>query len=126
MGVELGVIDWLIADTTITADVHAIARPQGDTSSAICVQRISGGMLYADDGEVGLTQCRVQLDIYASSYATAKGLAKTVLTRMNALVDQLSGGVTFRYVGLDAEQDARESEISYEFRMTQDYIITTE
>jgi hypothetical protein len=83
-------------------------------------------MTYADDGETGLTNCRIQVDVYASSYATAKTTAKAVMTRMNSAVDQAVSGVTFRSVTLDSEQDMREGPLSYEHRVSQDYIIIAE
>jgi hypothetical protein len=126
VGVERSIIDWLEADASITADIRPIARPQGDQSAAVCVQRISGGMTYADDGETGLTNCRIQIDTYASSYASAKTIAKTVLARMNSAVDQVVSGVTFRSVALDSEQDIWEGPLSYERRVSQDYIIISE
>lgn len=130
--VETAVIDYLLAASAITAivgtRVHPVSRPQGSALPCVVVTRISGAPLYADDGEVGLQDARVQVDSWAISYGAAKDLAKTVTDRLSAARDVSQSGVTVRYAMLDTEQDGRESgsdDFEYLFRVRQDYTVWT-
>jgi hypothetical protein len=130
--VETAVINYLLAGAAITTivgtRVYPVARPQGSPLPAITVTRISGGPLYADDGEVGLDNARLQVDSWGTTYAAAKDLAMVVGDRLSAVRDVSQSGVTIRYAMLDAEQDLRESgadEYEYLFRTRQDYIVWT-
>src|SRR4030067_822710 len=76
--VETATIAYLLGDSAIGAlintRVYPLARPQGSALPAITLTRISGGPLYADDGEVGLLDARLQIDSYAVTYTAGKEL----------------------------------------------------
>lgn len=130
--VETATIAYLLGDSAIGAlintRVYPLARPQGSALPAITLTRISGGPLYADDGEVGLLDARLQIDSYAVTYTAAKDLAAAVANRLSAVRDVVQSGVTLLYGMLDSEQDLRESgtdEFEYLYRVRQDFIIWT-
>jgi hypothetical protein len=121
---EAGIITHLLAGTAIAVvvgtRVYPVDRPQGSAFPALTVTRISGGPLYADDGEVGLDNGRVQVDCWALTYTAAKDLASLVRARLSAVRD-VSG---FRYIMLDSERDIREgggNVAEYPFHVSQDY-----
>jgi hypothetical protein len=73
---EEAIIAKLLADSGVAgltgARVFPGSRPQGSALPAAVLNRISGGPLYADDGEVGLVQARIQIDCWAATYSAAK------------------------------------------------------
>src|SRR4030067_2432097 len=96
--VEAATIAYLLGDSAIGAlinpRVYPLARPQGSAFPAIPLTRISGGPLYADDGEVGLLDARLQIDSYAVTYTAAKDLAAAVANRLSAGGAGGASGVT--------------------------------
>ncbi len=131
--VEIAVINYLLAAATVAAVVvdriYPLARPQASMLPAATVRRISGGPLYADDGEVGLLDARLQIDSYATTYAAAKDLAKLVSDQLSAVRDVVQSGTTVLYAMLDSEQDLREGgsdEFEYLYRVRQDYRVWTD
>ena len=132
MTVEADLIGYLLADSGVAAIVGTritpVSRTQGDPLPALTVTRVSGAPLYADEGEVGLTNARIQVDSWGSTYTSAKDLAAAVLTRLSAVQDVLQGSTTFIYITMDNEQDFREGgagEPEYLFRVSQDFIVWT-
>lgn len=132
MTLEGALIQYLLAGAGVTAivgdRVTPISRTQGDPLPAVTVTRVSGAPLYADDGEVGLTNARVQVDSWAETATAARDLSDAVRTRLSAVQDVLQSGVTFIYIMLDNEQDFREGgsqEPDYLFRVSQDFIVWT-
>jgi hypothetical protein len=132
VNVETAVINYLLAGSAVAAivgtRVYPVTRPQGSSLPAVTVTRISGGPLYADDGEVGLDNARLQVDSWGTTYAAAKDLAAAVGDRLSAVRDISQSGVTIRYAMLDTEQDLREpgtDDYEYLFRTRQDYIVWT-
>jgi hypothetical protein len=104
------------------------ARPQASALPAIAINRISGAPLYADDGETGLAESRLQIDCWAGTYSEAKLTARAVIDSLSAFVGTVSG-VTFPTIMLDAERDLREPGLNaaeYLFRTSLDFIIWQE
>ena len=123
----------LIARLRADAGVAAIAdmrvfpgaRPQNSALPAIVVNRISGGPLYADDGEVGLEQGRIQVDCWAETYTGAKLLARAVTASLSAF-DGTVGATTFEFIELENERDLREggsNSADYPFRTALDFVV---
>jgi hypothetical protein len=105
--------------------VYPGSRPQGSPLPALVFSLIDGMPLYADDGEVGLAQSRVQIDCWADSYADAKTLARSVKAALSGFVG-MSGGVDFPTIFIDAERDLREggsNAAEYLFRTSIDFIV---
>jgi len=112
MALETDMLEYLKADATVQSlvgdRVWPNMRPQGSDYPAVTIQRISGGRMYADDGEVGLTQARVQVSSWGKSYTDAKGVAQAVVGRLSATRDVTQGATTFLYITLENELDLRE------------------
>lgn len=107
--------------------VYPGSRPQGSPLPAAVLTLIDGAPLYADDGEVGLTEARIQIDCWAESYSGAKLLARAVKQRLSAFTGP-SGGVHFATILIDAERDLREAgsnAAAYLYRTTIDFIVWT-
>jgi hypothetical protein len=128
--IEKALVNYVLAGVGIIAltstRVYPFSRPQGSELPAITIERVSGGPLHADDGEVGLWSVHMQVDSWAIDYGSAKDIANQLQSRLSAIADVNQSGITFRYVMLDKEQDFREgggSEATYEHRISQDYII---
>ena len=105
--------------------VYPGARPQGSALPALVFNRIDGAPLYADDGEVGLAQARVQIDCWAATYTAAKQLARAVKASLSGFVGE-AGGVDFPSILIDAERDLREggsNAAEYLFRTSIDFIV---
>lgn len=127
---EEAIVAYLLADSTLSAlvstRVFPLSRLQGSALPAVTYQRISGAPLYADDGEVGLTEARLQVDTWAETYSTAKTAARAVIDRLSAVRDVTQSGVTFRYIMLDDERDFREegsNAAQYLYRVSMDFLV---
>jgi hypothetical protein len=90
--------------------------------------RISGGPLYADEGEVGLEQARIQVDCWDTTYGGAKLVARAVKASLSAYAG-VAGATTFQFIELDMEQDLREgggNAADYPFRTALDFLVWAE
>jgi hypothetical protein len=103
---EEAIIARLLADSGVAAiastRVFPGARPQASALPAIVLNRVSGGPLYADDGEVGLEQGRIQIDCWADTYSGAKLLARAVTACLSAF-DGTVDTKTFEFIELENE-----------------------
>lgn len=112
----------------VGARVYPGSVPQGEAMPAVVINVISGGPLYADDGEVGLDNVRIQIDCWGETYSSAKLLAREVresLSAFSGTVDE----VTFPYILLDTIRDMREgggNQTEYLFRTNMDFIVWSE
>jgi hypothetical protein len=129
---EEGIIQRLLATAgvtnIVTTRVFPGSLPQAYALPAVTVHVISGGPLYADDGEVGLDEVRIQVDCWAETYTAAKLLARQVRASLSAFVGTVNG-VTFPYILLDVIRDFREAggnQAEYVFRTNMDYIVWSE
>lgn len=129
---EAGIIALLLAGPAVSAIVSTrvfpLSRPQGSALPSITVQRISGAPLYADEGEVGLNNGRVQVDCYGISYADAKDLSAAVKSTLSAVKDVSAAGVDFVYILVEDERDIRETgseQQDYPFRIALDFDVWT-
>ena len=125
---EEAVISLLLDDAGVAAlvstRVYPGSRVQGSALPAVVINRVSGAPVYTDDGESGLSQARLQVDCWGTTYSSAKGVAravKAVLSAYNGAVDD----AVFQNVLLDAERDLREgggNASEYPFRTGLDFI----
>lgn len=131
MSAEKAVIQLLLGSSTVTNLVGNKVFPQsieqGVKIPALVVTRISGAPLYADDGEVGLSSPRIQIDCYAKTYTETKALADIVRTLLSAF-DGTVGGTVIQFATLEDERDDREAATASEFpfRIIQDFIVWIE
>ncbi|MGG7567901.1 tail completion protein gp17 [Rhodovulum sp. DZ06] len=64
--------------------VWPLRRPQGSDLPAVTLRRISGAPLQSHDGPASLARARVQVDVWAHSYAAAKALRGAVAAVLDA------------------------------------------
>jgi hypothetical protein len=128
---EESFIAHLLAASSVTAivanRVFPFSRLQGSALPAVTVQRISGAPLYADDGEAGLLNARMQVDCWATTYATAKTLGRAVTDAFTAFSGTVNG-TEFQFVTLENEQDMREpgaNVAEYLYRVILDFEVWT-
>lgn len=96
-------------------------REQADALPAVTLNKISGGPDYADDGETGLDEIRVQIDCWALTNTTVQAVSRAVRDLISAHTDD-----TFRHIALDAVRDLSEggaNQTDYEYRVSMDFII---
>jgi hypothetical protein len=101
------------------------SRPQGSALPAVVFSLVDGAPLYADEGEVGIAQARIQIDCWADSYAGAKTLARAVKACLSDFVGE-AGGTQFLSIFIDAERDLREGgsgAADYPFRTSIDFTV---
>jgi Protein of unknown function (DUF3168) len=129
---EEAIITRLLGDSGVAAlaetRVFPGSRPQGSALPALVMNRISGGPEYADDGEVGLEQGRIQIDCWAATYTEAKLLARAVTASLSAFEGTV-GDTTFQLIELDIERDLREgggNSADYPFRTALDFLVWAE
>jgi hypothetical protein len=129
---EEALIAYLLAGAGVVELVEARvfpgSRPQRSALPSIVFARVDGAPLYADEGEVGLEDSRIQIDCWGDTYKSAKLTARAVIARLSAF-DGTVSGVAFQYVMLDAERDFRENgsnAAEYLFRTSLDFIVWNE
>lgn len=108
--------------TTLVGDRIAWgSREQAAPLPAVTLNKISGGPLYSDEGEVGLDDVRVQVDCWAGTVTAATAISRAVRAAISGYRDDF-----FRYITLDAVRDMREggaNQTDYEYRVSMDFII---
>lgn len=106
---EEAVIAWLLADPALAALIVDRLTPgvrtQGDHLPALVFNLISDLPDYSNDGQTGLTQARIQLDAYGSTYAQAKAVARAANARISGW-RAVVGGWTIQGV---FQQNARDT-----------------
>lgn len=100
---------------------HWVRAPQGVELPFIVMQRISGIRDYVNAGPSGYVQSRVQFDVYAGTYVTARSTAWSLV----AAISGHSGG-TIQGVFVESERDLPASdtgEVSQLYRVSIDAIV---
>jgi hypothetical protein len=113
----------LMASTSVTAITPRISFgeiPQGSVLPAIVLQTISNVNTHHMQGPTRLYQARLQVDCYATSYGSAKGLSRAVL----AALDGYKGG-RFQGIFHEGSRDEREggsNEVTRPYRVSMDFM----
>lgn len=106
--VEKGIVALLLADAAVTAMVGTRVEPAGTAQTLarpnIVYQRVTTNRLYSQDGPAGSGDARVQLSIWADTYATVKDLADKVRTALEGYRGTVAG-IVLDSVRLDDEDD---------------------
>lgn len=104
----------LISNATDAEDrVYPQVAPDGVRRPFIVYQRISMNSENVLDGRTGLINTRLQVDVYATTYAQAQQIA--------AAIDALMDGWTFQNISI-VSQDLFESEVKLH-RVVSDYSV---
>lgn len=127
--IEEAIIQRLLATSGVTSIVGTRvfpgAKPGGASLPAIVFNKISGGPIYADEGEVGLDESRIQIDCWGATYTAAKNLSRAVRGSLSGYVGTSQGTETL-FCSLDIERDIRESGSNaseYLYRTSMDFLI---
>ena len=130
MTIEADLIDYLKGYSALTAlvssRIYPMQRPQAQSLPSITVTRISGNPVYSDEGEAGIEQVRVQIDVWGSTYGQAKAAAGAVRDRLSGTRDVTQGSTTFVLIDLEDERERQEggSNVSeYLFSVSLDWLI---
>lgn len=109
--------------------VFPFILPQNYTSPSLTYQIISGPRDYTQDGPDGVTTFRIQVDIWANSYATVAEVRDLLVAGMSGAHKVTFGGVKFRGVFIDSERDLFDPGVeptSRLFRKSIDFMVTAE
>lgn len=82
---------------------------QGQTLPRVNLSRISGGPQYSDEGEVELSEHRIQVDCYGSTSAQARAIYDAIRARVS--------GENFKHSGVEFDvfiEDVRDNLDAYE------------
>jgi hypothetical protein len=77
---------------------------QGGPLPRVTLQRISGGPEYADEGEVNLSETRVQIDCYAATSEAVRAVYAAIRARISG-AQFTQSGVTCNGVYIDSVRD---------------------
>lgn len=86
--------------------IYWVDRPQGSALPAITLQTISGERPQTHDGFQGLRSSRVQMDVWATSYAQARQITDAAVAALAP--DETSNGVNFGRMFFEGERDLLE------------------
>jgi hypothetical protein len=110
---EDALTDLLLAYTPLTAlvgqDVTPSVRLQATGLPAVVITRVSGARDYHMGGASGLTQSRMQIDCYGSTWPQAKSVARAVIARLSGFNGRTTASV-IRSAMLDSERHFFEGE----------------
>ena len=105
---EEALIAHLLAASGITSlvgqRINWTRSPQGAAAPRIVLYRISGLRDMVMSGPTGLVSSRVQADCFGLTYASAKGVARAVETRLSGY-SGTTGGIRFEGAFLVSERD---------------------
>lgn len=106
---EAALIAKLLANSALTALVSTrinwSRRPQGEALPAVVLHRIDGQPDYHHAGPSGLVVSRVQVDAWASSYGSAKSVARAVEAAVTGFAFT-QGAIRFDVILVASERDS--------------------
>ena len=88
MTVQEQLLTLLTGATAAGARVYPMTAPDAVAKPYVIYQRISSNVESVMAGTSGLTNTRVQIDVYARTYAEATGIAAQIASLMSAWVVQ--------------------------------------
>jgi hypothetical protein len=104
---EAALTSLLLAHTALTTlvgqDITPNVRQQASGLPAVVLTRISGERDYHMGGSSNLTQSRIQIDCYGSSWPQAKSVARAVISCLSGFNGTATGSV-IRSAMLDSER----------------------
>lgn len=100
-------------------------RPQGGALPAIVLTGVSDTPTYHMDGDAGLTESRVQVDCYATTYGGAKAVERAITPALSGYRG-VSGSTVFHGIFSEGARDLRDGgtdEAERLFRISIDFIV---
>lgn len=96
----------IAAATGATDRVYWVERPQGSALPSITLQTISGDRPYTHQGLQDTRDPRIQLDVWAASYAQAKSIMDAVVAALAP--EETDNGIFFERMRFENERDGLE------------------
>ena len=122
---ETAILGKILDTTEITNDIgtriEPLQLPDHPTLPALVYQRIDRTEDHGHDGPTGAPGARLQIDIYANTYAVIKRIATNLRQTLNGFAGTLQG-IVIEHITLVNEIEQPEAAPA-NYRMTQDYII---
>ena len=79
MALEPAVLGYTKSEVTGVSDrVYALKAPQGATKPYIVFRIVSSNFVHSMPDDSGLTESRVQFDVFADGYAVVKGITESL------------------------------------------------
>lgn len=108
-------------DTAVSAvlskRINWVRRPQSENSYPACrLQRVSGSPKYNMKTPDGLSQSRVQLDIWAETYAASKQAQRSIVAVLSGYRGMVSG-IRFQGIFIENIRDLADEEIDSNKRL---------
>ncbi|MFN7177115.1 MAG: DUF3168 domain-containing protein [Thermaurantiacus sp.] len=125
---EEALIGFLLSDGPLAAlvgnRIHDTVNEQGSQLPRLRLSLINSVPAYADDGEAGITESRIQIDTFAPTRTIALSVSRAVFARLSA-VSQTIAGVDFQTIEKVGEQSTFETPPDRVdvFRVRQDFMI---
>jgi hypothetical protein len=76
--------EQLVAYLAPTVNIHPLVAPQGTLLPYVTYQRVANTVNNVLTGPPSIDNVRMQIDVWASTYAEAQSLAKSLITAMQA------------------------------------------
>lgn len=102
--------------------LYPVLLPDEAKLPAATYQTISAIPIYALEGRINLTQYRVQIEVFATTYTGAKGLAAAISDVIDAYSGVLADGSRFDSVTLESYTDLYQSDARV-YSVSTDWII---
>lgn len=126
---EEALTSYLLASSGVTSAVGQrvfwVLRPQGSDTPCLVLNVVSDVPQYVMGGADGLSQTRVQVDAYGTTYSAAKNAMRAAKARLSGATFT-QGGVTFQGAFGDGERDSFEAGSNTAdrfFRVSVDFIL---
>lgn len=124
--IEDGLYSLLSSNADVAAlcgtRIYPLILPADPVLPCITYQRISTVPQYTMDGPTGFITARVQIDLWADSYSSAKALASAVQAVLDGFTGTLSNGVLVLDIRIDGALDAYEKDARL-YREQTDFIV---
>lgn len=104
MALEEDLRTLILAGQGVPPRVHWLKRSQAGELPAITLQRITGLPDYHMQGPSGLTESRVQADVWAAGYGDAKFAARALVARVSGFRG-VQGSTNFQAIMIDGMRD---------------------
>lgn len=118
----------LLATSAVTAITGTRIRPtqrtQAEATPSVVVTTVAGGDIYHHRGRSDIDEAVVQIDCWATTFLSAKTLARAINTALSGQ-NFIQSGVTFNRVLLESERDSAEGDNPRLFRTMLEYRVWT-
>ena len=101
MSMESAIFQRLVTDTTlkglVDGRIYPVVAPQGTDPPYVTYQRVSGAPEHHHGGNAGVSRARLQVDVWAATYADAKATGDAARNRIDSFqgtIEDVDGNST--------------------------------